>query len=46
VEHKAVAPAVAAVESDPETARTTSQAEDDNSVAGGEVVQLDRFRKK
>jgi hypothetical protein len=48
VEHKAVAPAVAAVpvESDPETTRATSQAEGDNSVAGGEVVQLDRFRKK
>jgi hypothetical protein len=48
VERKAIAPAVAAVpaEPDPEAARTPSQAEPDNSAAGGEVVQLDRFRKK
>jgi hypothetical protein len=48
VEHKAIAPAIteAPVEADPEAARTTSQAEPDNSAAGGEVVQLDRFRKK
>ena len=48
VEHKAIAPAVTEtpVEADPEAARTTSQAEPDNSAAGGEVVQLDRFRKK
>ena len=43
-----IAPAVAAVpvQPDPEAARTTSQAEPDKSAAGGEVVQLDRFRKK
>jgi hypothetical protein len=48
VQHKAIAPAVAAVtvEPDPEAARTTAQGEADNSAAGGEVVQLDRFRKK
>jgi hypothetical protein len=34
------------VEPDPEAARTTAQGEADNSAAGGEVVQLDRFRKK
>jgi uncharacterized protein len=48
VQHKAIAPAVAAVpvEPDPEAARTTAQGEADKSAAGGEVVQLDRFRKK
>lgn len=48
VQHKAIAPAVAAVpvEPDPEAGRTTAQGEADNSAAGGEVVQLDRFRKK
>jgi uncharacterized protein len=48
VQHKAIAPAVAAVpvEPDPEAERTTAQGEADNSAAGGEVVQLDRFRKK
>ena len=47
-QHKAIAPAVAAVrvEPDPEAARTTAQGEADKSAAGGEVVQLDRFRKK
>lgn len=48
VQHKTIAPAVAAVpvEPDPEAGRTTAQGEADNSAAGGEVVQLDRFRKK
>jgi hypothetical protein len=48
VQHKAIAPAVAAVpvEPDPEAAQTTAQGEADHSAAGGEVVQLDRFRKK
>ena len=44
VEHKAIAPAVTETptEADTDAARTTP----DNSTAGGEVVQLDRFRKK
>jgi hypothetical protein len=48
VQHKAIAPGVAAVpvEPDPDAAPTTAQGEADNSAAGGEVVQLDRFRKK
>src|SRR5262245_17577308 len=48
VQHKAIAPAVAAapMKADPESAQTTSQGEPDHSAAGGEVVQLDRFRKK
>jgi hypothetical protein len=47
-QQKAIAPAVAAapVEADPEAAQSPSQAEPDHSAAGGEVVQLDRFRKK
>ena len=46
-EHKAIAPTTAMpAEVDPEAAPTTSQVEPDKSAAGGEVVQLDRFRKK
>ena len=46
-EHKAIAPTAAMpAEVDPEAAPTTSQVEPDKSAAGGEVVQLDRFRKK
>jgi len=46
-EHKAIAPAAAAVPvaANPEPARAPSDAEGDKS-AGGEIVQLDRFRKK
>ena len=47
VQPKTIAPAVAAASvEDPEAAQNTSQAEPDHSAAGGEVVQLDRFRKK
>src|SRR5262245_55255944 len=42
-EHKAIAPATAVA--NPEPAKTTSHAEPDKP-AGGEVVKLDRFRKK
>ena len=47
-EHKAIAPAVAAVPmpANSEPARTASDTEPDKPAAGGEVVQLDRFRKK
>jgi uncharacterized protein len=47
VEPKAIPPVAALpADTDQETARTTSQAEPDKSAVGGEVVQLDRFRKK
>jgi uncharacterized protein len=47
VEPKANPPVAALpADADQETARTTSQAEPDKSAVGGEVVQLDRFRKK
>jgi hypothetical protein len=42
--HTAIAPAVP-VAANPEPAKTTTDAQDDKP-AGGEVVQLDRFRKK
>jgi hypothetical protein len=47
-EHKAIAPAPAAVPvaANPEPARAPSDAEGDKSAGGGEIVQLDRFRKK
>jgi len=46
-EHKAIAPAIAAVPvaANPEAAKSTPDAEPEKP-AGGEVVQLDRFRKK
>jgi hypothetical protein len=46
-EHKAIAPAIAAVPAvaNPEPAKTTSHAGPDKP-GGGEVVPLDRFRKK
>lgn len=46
VEPKAIPVAALPADADQETARTTSQAEPDKSAVGGEVVQLDRFRKK
>lgn len=48
LDHKAIAPAVAAVPvaANPEPARTTSDVEEEKPAAGGEVVPLDRFRKK
>ncbi len=42
--HTAIAPAVP-VAANPEPAKTTTDAQDDKP-AGGEVVRLDRFRKK
>jgi hypothetical protein len=46
-EPKAIAPvATLPTEGDRGASETTSQAEADKSAAGGEVVQLDRFRKK
>jgi hypothetical protein len=47
VEPKAIAPVAALpAEADRDATETTSPAEADKSAAGGEVVQLDRFRKK
>jgi uncharacterized protein len=45
VDHKAIAPAAVPVAANPEPARTPSDGEHDKPAAG-EVVQLDRFRKK
>ena len=44
-EHTAIAPAVVPVAANPEPAKTTPDAQD-GKPAGGEVVRLDRFRKK
>jgi uncharacterized protein len=46
-EHNPIAPAVVAVPvaANSEPAKTTTDAQDDKPAAGGEVVQLDRFRK-
>jgi hypothetical protein len=45
VDHKAIAPVAVPVAANPEPARPPSDAEHDKPAAG-EVVQLDRFRKK
>jgi hypothetical protein len=48
LEHKAIAPTVVAVPvaANPEPTATTSDAKPDEPAGSGEVVQLDRFRKK